>query len=337
MNSAVRSLLEAYPLSSGWAVPEIFQETVQIGKCKLFLAGLSTSHESGQSVSGSAAQTGKFPWVRGYFELLERTSIIEAEASDLSHFDLINDRGFRFRKVAKELVCPSDPFPEKWRYSKSNGVAAHTTWKQASSSAAWELIERDRVLRSWRGEITPQRILTFEERILLSLKGYYEFFCCDFPDPNHPSEHVAGVFAFPITNVIGPIYGFGARDDLSAALERAWGECLQRIGFLWGESSSEVLDFSPTPDYHQEYYLLPENTERLKDWLSGKHKKFCQDIPQTKERRTIYFADITPAKLQKKLCAVKAICSHMLPLTFGHCPTHYPEDFPSDLIVHPIA
>ena len=51
---------------------------------------------------------------------------------------------------------------------------------------------------------------------------------------------------------------FGARCEVHEAVAAATCECLQRLGFLWGEAIPQDLPaFAPTPDLHQEYYLHP--------------------------------------------------------------------------------
>jgi len=336
LNTVIRSLFDLYPLSSRWSLPEIHEEIIEVGNLKIFSVGIVTEHESGRQIVGSAAQVHAFPWARAYFELLERTSIIEAELSAICAFDLVTESGIPFRSLAKDELCLPDPSPAEWRYSKSNGVAAHTDWNHACSSARWELIERDRILRSWRGEILPRKIALSEKHIPQALEEYYEFFAYKFSD-TLLNDSVVGVFALSRSKCLGPIYGFGARDELSSALDVASSECLQRLSFLWGELPSETVEFSPTAEYHQEYYLQPQSAEAIHEWLCGEHVKFCSSLQRSQGLHPILFAEMTPGHLKGKLYVAKAVCPDMLPLIFGRYTGLYPPNFPQEWSVHPIA
>lgn len=55
-------------------------------------------------------------------------------------------------------VFPPDTEPSLRRLAFSNGVALHQTWQDACQSALGELVERDAVLRSFQGELVPERV-----------------------------------------------------------------------------------------------------------------------------------------------------------------------------------
>ncbi len=172
----------------------------------------------GAAVTGAAAGATE-PLQRAFFELLERTCIIEAETGPSSVFPLLNLEGTPKGEITRTELFPVNPFPERWRFSKSNGVAAHTSWPLACEAARLELIERDRILRSWYGEFMPSAANEFltPELIPASLRAHYEFQLFRFAHPleKNPQTHVFALFGFPKDSLVREF------PDLAPAIKRS--------------------------------------------------------------------------------------------------------------------
>ena len=347
MHPDLKKLLDTYPLSPRWSSPELFLEEVKIEKMRISCAGLVSQEASGIAVTGSAAARSEVPLIRSYFELIERTSIVEAEESGLQMIPLRDIAGKPKEEVPRSIVFPKSPNPESWVYARSNGVAAHIQWHLACRSAAEEMIERDHLLRSWYGQIRPEPIPRSATPAHPELEQSYEFMGYHFAEPPPKSDtgfalmtSVVGVFGFPRRPGIPMIYGFAARSTETEALNAADRECVQRLSFLWGEELPAALpEFAPTGDYHQEAFLAPDGSARLRDWLRGDHQRYIE--PQGAKAgllpRTIFFVDLTPPHLCGKLFVVKAVSQAYLPLTFGYCQVGAMAGLPRELLIHPVA
>ena len=334
-------LQREFPLSEQWERPSVIRHVTQAGDTQIQLAGLSTVDRAGQYVCGSAGQLTGSPLARAYYELIERTAVIEAMGQV--------HKAFEIRDLQCEIVgnaCNGDiflqsPDEKHWRYARSNGVAVGVDWEDATRRAGLELTERDRVLRSWYGEFTPQKVELSSGLVPRSLDQYYEFETYLFASAGAQCDAttVAGVFGFPRFDSAPLVFGFGARCEVNAALAAATCECLQRLGFLWGESIPQDLPvFAPTPDFHQEYYLHPPHQIQLRDWLRGDHAKFAGVLADgPPEQGATYFVDLTPEALQTKLVIVKALPASELPLTFGRGHPRLRRAPPEPLAIHPIA
>jgi ribosomal protein S12 methylthiotransferase accessory factor YcaO len=165
-------------------------------------------------------------------------------------------------------------------------VALDFNRERAMKKAYQELVERDFVLRSWWGEIKPEKIslkgswfLSKEiQKNLLKLSSEYLVELYNFGQ-SFDGICVMGVFIHPIglerKNNYPIVYGFGSRSSASQAFEHALNEALQRLGFLKDEKLkdyqefSKEVSFSPSPLYHQEYYLTYEGNEKIMRWLEG--------------------------------------------------------------------
>lgn len=308
-------LQKSYPLPTGWRLKDSFFDICSAAaSLDLSLAGLVAEADSGAVVTGSAAGEGPYPVLRAYMELIERISVMTAPVHD-------------------------EASAGNWRKAKSNGVGAHVTFAQASEAAALELVERDRILRSWWGEVRPQRVESAAgSRWQECLSGLYDFGTWSFPVEGE-SIVVVGVFAFPKANQTPLVYGFGAGVDANSALLSAEKECKQRLGFLWGESLPEELpEFAPTPNFHQETFLHKDGIRRLTRWLAGDHTEYANGLsrgPLDFDHMT--FLDITPPNLQGLLYIVKASSRDAVPLIFGKDYGSLPRNLPPELVIHPIA
>lgn len=350
-------LCRRHALSTAWQSPELFVETVQVGPLSIDLAGATTTSLSGRSAFGSAAQLRVTPGrrrgatlsavARSYYELIERTAIIESCESSAATFAVFDADHQRFAVLPRSVVHPRDEQPKLRRFSVSNGVAAHVSWSSACRSAARELIERDRVLRSWYGAITPEPLELTGHPLALDLGDDYEFFAYGFGhvdvtlECGMPRERVAvaAVFGFPRTAEAPLLAGFGTGSTRDDAVERAWRECTQRLGFLWGESiPTEPPELSPTAEYHQEHYLYAPNHDRLRSWLSGDHRRYAGVLRAVRcDEPEIVFADLTPPSLHGRFSVVKALSAETVPLVFGHGHPWLVGRTPPALAVQPIA
>lgn len=338
--AALGELVRQYPLSSAWAAPVLFSETADIHGVSLKLAGLSSEHASGRSIVGSAVDSRRSPLERSYFELLERSAVIEALHQADGDHDVLDLSAGCVGTCSHQRVFPLDPEPEKWRHSLSNGVAAHRDWKRAAERAALELIERDHILRSWYGEITPERV-SMDGLAPTQLLSLYDFEACAFHGPPYSEFHQAqtvAVFGFPKRAEAPLLMGCAARLTSNGALAAAFRECLQRLGFLWREPlPHSEPQFSPTADFHQEHYLYPPNHPKLRNWLDGGHKLGLLRWSFPTSDAKIRFVDLTPSALKGRIFVVRAICDQALPLVFAEGHPWCDAVLPEFMRVHPIA
>jgi hypothetical protein len=314
--ASLEELQLRFPLPPGWMFQESFMQEASIGSLTLYMVGLVATRGE-QSAMGASTQADGYPVNRAYFELLERISIYEAnqpervlEVRDLSGNVLAQ------RTAAR--VFPRDLAPHL-RLSLSNGVALHASWGQACASALHELIERDRILRSFAGELAPVRIELPESELARATLGEYETRAYEIGH-SHPKHRTGLWFMMPQRLELPLTYGFGTAETLADALARAEREAMQRLAFLWGEElPSAQVEASPSPDFHQEYYLFPENHARLTEWLAGqvRPRHAIQQRLPLYDGEPVTFIDLTPAALRGKLAVAKAVSPSARPLRFG--------------------
>jgi hypothetical protein len=347
----LESLLAAYPLPATWRIETCLVDSTAVQGLSVEIVGVAAKASDGREALGSAGERGRRPFARAFFELAERIAILEALSSSSAP-----------RSVLGPARAPSEPastwsFPEasataSYRYSRSNGVAAGADWNLARSAARAELIERDRILRSWYGLIAPERVPLPEDVALGALSAHYEFLAYAFPErPENAVSKASGgvgrgkaelevvaVFGFPREPSVPLISGSGAGPTRAAAWDRALGECLQRWAFLWGESIPErEPEFSPSPDYHQELFLWPAMHQRLRAWLDGAHLGCFPALSLAAlEPERIGYLDLT-GELPCELCVVRAVSDEALPLVFGRGHPAFCGDLPATLAVHPLA
>lgn len=325
-----------YPLPIDRAEVETFSDVAVVSGVSIHLAGFAATIE-GECVTGSAAALEEVPFFRAYMELVERLSILvsmrENQAIALRSAD-----GARLGLVPSSYVFPASIEPDRWQWSRSNGVAVAGSWRKAANRARWELIERDRVLRSFYGEISPRRLAEFEQSPA-GLGEQYDFQAYAFDTQFQGGSHAVGVFAVPRGDC-ALTYGFAARSTIADAATAAGNECMQRLGFLFGEAiPSESPSPAPTPDFHQEHFLFPGNHAVLRSWLRGEHERFrgCMNpayVPAPEEPR---YADLTPPALEGRLFVARALpCGHV-PLAFGVGVPMLAGSAPANVAVHPIA
>jgi hypothetical protein len=340
-----KSLVVRYPLPEDWSGISVVEDTFLADRVQLRRAGLSSISPAGEEILGSAADAQGSPIARAYFELIERVSTVEWLARGPAPCDLFTIDGRLAKQSPWEDVFPESPEPEKWRYSRSNGVAIHADWQSASDRAFWELCERDRILRSWYGQTVPERVPFEVDATPLTHARSYDWRVYSFPESTrrHFSRgvHVRGVFGMPRSPESPFVFGYGARPSADEALLTATREATQLLAFLWGESLPETDPSpAPTPAYHLEAFQWWERHDSIRHWLGGGHARFRQasswapgDPPREVDAR-VFFVDLTPSWIGG-LRVCKAVCAEALPLAFGDYPgaLHLPQA----IRAHPIA
>lgn len=326
------------PLPDGWTAPSLVTDAIVADGLLLHRAGLCATAPTGEEITGSAAGARPDVVERGTFELLERASTLEVIRG--RHDVVVRGRdGVATGAVPSEHLFPTSEQPERWRHARSNGVALHATWQDACDRALWELVERDRVLRSWYGEGAPRRVGLDAVALGLTTTSY-AWEAHVFDDPGAPAWAdgivAAGVFGFPRAGA-GPLaVGYAARTTEADAIAAAAAEAAQLLAFLWGEELPACPPTpGPTPMHHLDHLLWVEGTARLRAWLDGGHRAYGGTAPQA-PRAGIppRFADLTPGWLAG-LQVARAFTSDVLPLTFGDAPLA--AHLPVDLRMHPIA
>lgn len=360
-------ICRTYPLSEHWQRPELFLETAHVASLSIDLAGVTTRSHSGCDAFGAAAELRLVPTAqravsraprvspiaRSYYELVERTAILESIEGSRPRpaFEVYSADRQLFARVPRSVVHPIDIHPDTQRHSRSNGVAVQTDWATACRAAARELVERDRVLRSWYGATTPECFGVGHHPVATALRDTYDFSAFGFGQSDVELEfglgsglardriHVAGVFGFPRVTDAPMLFGFGTSDTVSGAIERAWSECIQRLGFLWGEEiPSDAPEMAPTAEGHQEHFLFAPHHDRLRRWLDGEHRRYAGILRQVRgDEPEIVFVDLTPSALRGQLCVVKALSAETVPLVFGVGHPWLTELPTTAIAVHPIA
>lgn len=321
-------LMRDFTLPEGHRIVETFLERVEVGELALYMTGLVA--EGAGTVTGSAAGMGGFPIDRAYFELLERLCIVLARDAT-GPLGVRSAQGARRRPRAATTVFPVDRDPDRVRASVSNGVALHESWPQACEAALDEMVERDRVLRSFAGEFAPRSVVHPTLAAGDALDAHYDVRAYAMDPPGVELErNAAGVFLFPRVVHAPLCYGFGAARAPDAALASAEREALQRLAFLWGEElPHRPPDPTPTPDFHQDFYLYPPHREHLERWLSGARTAGPHSTATRPfDGQAVTFADLTHAALRGRLVVVRALSRTARALRFGatvrslHTPPH---------------
>lgn len=316
-------LIRALPLGAHWASPTWFLDLVDVRGLRIHVAGLVSAFAERQ-VTGSAGDLTALPLERAYFELLERASVIDAIEAQHEEHELWDLDGGLLGTIRHADAFPQNPPGATWAYSLSNGVAAGPSWRAACAAAHRERVERDRVLRAWFGQTRPERVELGARPEIRALSRSYDLRAYRFNAA--PSEsmsmreawQVAGVFGIPKEPHVPLIYGTAAAATLSEARRDAARECLQRLGFLWGEDiPNEPPEVTPTPLYHQELYLFPPMHARLLAWLDFGHRTARPNAKIEAATVPSGFLDLTPAQLAGKIHIAKAVGGEELPLVFG--------------------
>jgi hypothetical protein len=331
----LRTLLSAYPLPSRWALRDPFLECVTIGDTSIHSVGLLAESDELGDVSGSAGELREYPVARAVFELLERIAVLECRSDPARELPLITEQGRPTGLARTSDLFPTSSPGSEWRYAISSGVALGHSFEDACFRARAELVERDRLLRSWFGGRAPVPVNLTTTSPLPPDLYRLEAYSIPREDQDAPLE-VAAVLGFPQRETAPLVLGTAAARTLTAALEGAARECVQRLGFLWGEELPTALPSpEPSPAFHQEFYLCPASHARLRSWLDGEHEQ-THRLPRRRRNVAPRFANLTPEHLRSRLWVVKALADDELELAFG---SYHPDVDPHlrSLGVHPIA
>jgi hypothetical protein len=332
--------------SPSWQLEAPFLDKLAIGILEIHLCGMQASHPQWGEVVGSAAALESYPEDRARFELLERISILEAMARQAF---LVRDGqdGRQLRIVSRQDVWPEDrDDPSLFRLSKSNGIALHGSWKEACRRACLELVERHLILGSWAGRIQP-RVIEDDRPCspLVALQDFYEIvrisFGCQKVSCFEHCIHASAILLLPrnkpaLKSMTPLVIAFGAGDSLAESIEKAEGELLQRLGFLWGEEiPQKEPDFQPNHLYHQEYFLWPEARSKIEVWLAGQHGQYKNG--ENPDCLAVEFVDISLPAPAQTIFVAKAQASDAIPLVFGRWRQGEFAGLPDELLIHPIA
>jgi hypothetical protein len=338
-NLELEALQSSSPLPEGWRLSEPLFDAASVPGLRLDLVGLLARAEDGREALGSAGARDGLPVARAYFELFERIAVLDAQARPRERYNAWRADGQR-ESLSFAEVFPQAPAGAAFQYSRSNGVAAGPTVLQACEAAAAELVERDRLLRAWYGQALPVRCSLPHDPAFSALEPWYEFEAYSFPSriPRDTEFSVAAIFGFPKLTDAPLVFGTAAGATQARSLSAALRECLQRWGFLWGERiPSAAPSFSPTADYHQEFFLWPAMHAAVRDFLSGAHSgldRLCAIAERTEAPHR--FVDLSPPTGARVVRAVPGPGAE-LPLTFGRGHPAARRALPESLCVHLIA
>jgi len=328
----------------GWTVSEPFKDTVKIGRQTIYVAGIEATHPVHGPVVGSAGSVEAYPLAQAWFEVIERSAILDN--LDRTQFDCLDANKGRFIRRAKgsevfpQTAASDSVVPPSFQYAKSNGVALHDSWSEACKRACFELVERHLVLTSWVGTTEVKRAAP---EVLGSafarISDVYKAVPLDFGSQAVTAFknliHVAGVVLLPIDKAHPLIIGFGAGFSKQDAWRKASGESWQRLGFLWGEEiPASTPPFLASPLYHQDYYLYPAHHLLLEKWFAGAY--FRPDATRRSEILNVSFASMTSASRPEYFVS-KALSAATIPLVFGRPADGLLSTLPEERIIHPIA
>ena len=199
------------------------------------------------------------------------------------------------------------------RYARSNGVAAGVRLGfgvRCSPLGADRAGSRPSFL-VWRGMPVPSRAAALAA--LGKLQQEYDFERTLSRARIESSDTVvAGSLRFPCGFGNPVVYGFGAHSQQDRAIEKATRECVQRLGFLWGETLPQSEpQFMANAEYHQEFYLQPRMQLRLRAWLSGEHMTMrCRIRIAAQGCLGRWYVDLTPVGLKQQHFRGKSASYH---------------------------
>lgn len=317
-------------ITTDWEITEVAELSKTVYGQPIQLIGISAKSRTDIEVNGSSASvaTDNHAKDRAFAELVERIAIVNAMSKQESRSAYDQNRKI-VGSMSQADLFPANPAPTQI-LAKSNGVACALSWNQAVQSAKAELLERADIFASWFNGRKPLPIKTPTSDVLNALAEGYNVSAYNFSA--HDSEIITtGIFAIPKTDAVPLVFGLGAANDLGASLQKSLREFVQRLGFLWEEEiPSQTPEFSPTPYFHQEYFLYPGHREKITNWLAGKRPASATKVSLPNQTKILY-VDITPVGMTN-FCIVKAVEGSSTPLYFG---CRHMETLESD--IHPIA
>ncbi|HTJ85224.1 MAG TPA: YcaO-like family protein [Polyangiaceae bacterium] len=310
MFTTFASQSEAARLFGEWEVVESVSDEVVVDGLSIRRAALTARHLAGGAVTGSAASAAGDPTSRAWGELIERASLVSAHRRGAP----VRVAGDPLKLLTFESAFPDADLGDGRRRALSNGVALAADFDSAAERAWSELVERDALLRSWRGETKPEP-LDVPTRLLPATRSY-EWVARSIASPldGPSSPRVVAVFGLPLHDRAPLLRGYAARETESEALAAALTEAIQGLAFLWDEP---IPDCAPTPEpnpmFHLDHYLWPGSHRALRAWLSGSRGG---GAPSTVPIAPT-FVDLTPEPLRGRVAVVKAVAHGHVELAFG--------------------
>lgn len=324
-------------LPEHWSPLEVYEDTVDLGGLSIRRAGLSSTGPAGEA-TGSASELATDPRPRAQYELLERIGILEAIHGGEAHVSRDED-GASLVTMAHDRIFLQSDEPASWRPARSNGIALHGSWRAACFHAKAELVERDRVLRAWAGNIRPEPIRFRAEHVRPLDGAGYTWSAFAFPAEagSFGAElAVAGVFGIPDDEALPLAVGYCARPKHEDALAGALREATQMLSFLWGEPVATVEPaLTPTALFHLEALQVPHRRSLLLRWLDGGHAIHRSNVGSSVGDASVRYVDLTPTWMVGGWRIAKAMCSRAIPLSFGRDP--FFRNLPAELQIHPVA
>ncbi len=323
------------PLPEGWSQPEVFADRLTVAGISVDRAGVASTGPSGLEVTGSAACRNGAARARADLELRERIATVEALARPDETWPTFGQAGEQLEPISGREAFPRNAPDDTWRFARSSGVALHDSWSRACAAALAELAERDRVLVSWYGDIEPVDV---DVPAALRDTTGYAWRAVALPAPPgwwSESLHVVCVAGLPGERGNPLALGYGAASSEEEAKEKAAGEALQGLAFLWGETIPEAPpDLAPSALGHLEHWLHPGHHDALRTWLDGGHRQHRRGAARD-EDHAVRYLDLTPSWLPCGMRVAKAFCRAAEPLAFGRSP--FGNHLPDTMRVHPIV
>jgi ribosomal protein S12 methylthiotransferase accessory factor YcaO len=324
-----------------WSLIDSLHEERRIEDCSLILRGYACQRKNdGLIVTGSWAGWEESTLDKARLELQERLALVQAMDQSSRTWPLLHIASGKKSGFARgSQLFPQSEEPGTMQFAKSNGVALGADFSDAARRAANEVVERHMVLASWYGASRPRACSMPLPSALQSLTALFDFQHYDFGSffvRDCGSIFVRGTFLWPTRSEMPVIYGFGAGPTEEEAGSKALAEAVQRLAFLDPlEAPQDEPVFSPTPDFHQEFFLHPARKARLSAWLNGEpsHPSFQVDFCRSGIAQAI---DLT-VRGRSQGSVVRVMISGTLPLVFGRFqPSAWPE-LPTDFLIHPIV
>lgn len=314
LDSQWECLKKIYPVPESAVRYELFHDRLDVdSNMRIQLMGVVfyIPDYGEETLVGSAASVEEDDGMvlrRAYFEALERWATIK-------------------------LFYPHIPRKEEQKRlpSRSNGVAIHENKEFAQQAAVRELLERHDVLRSWYNQ---SGLKALEFPVHKSLEPFYDF---------HWAQLQGRTFVlagFPKNSDWPFVFSSGLGDSEEQSLEKTKREFYQKLAALKGEEPSDGLLDSPTPIFHLETYLRPENYRRIKQWIQGESKPIAVKDNRFHEKLHELSCEVRVHELQfsdRLLYLARASSKQALPLTFGRGYEFLPSNYPVEFEVHPIA
>lgn len=303
-------------LDDEWRVEEIVDDEVDADGLRLKRAGITAVGPGEVTVTGSAAEFSRDPLLRAWCELLERASIFTATSDPARVLACRTSTGQLASSVVAGELCPPTRDPCR-AWSRSNGVALAREWSEACARGRLELVERDRVLRSWYGEARVEPLALAPSQLPATRSYAWRVARIPPVEAWNRDVEVAAVIAFGRKDNVPLLRGFGAARDLSGAIRRAIGECVQGLAFL---TEGDIPAHRPPPAantlFHLDFYLWPGSHDALRAWIDG--GRLRRDEPPPPPTYTpLTHVDLTPPWAGGRFRVAQARGGTARPLVFG--------------------